>query len=345
MERAFNHRASGNSLDQVAFVVPEPTPDQVEGWSVGDLARSAGVSVRTLHHYDHIGLLVPADRSTAGHRRYSRSDVQRLYRILVLRSLGFDLPSIGQMLAGDSTPSLLETARWQLDNVSERIRATQALHAKLATLVTALEASQEPSTADLLHAMEATTMSVRLTENSLRTGSTDEASLGDRSRVSKTHPIIAAVGAVDELNSHIGLALGAGSISEPYAAWLAQVQNELFDVGADVCVPQSTADDKLRIRLTADYAERLERWCDEASEVLEPLDSFVVPGGPPAAGFLHVARTVCQRAERSVLAVEQVNPNVPLYLSRLSDLLFMLARIVAPNRPLWQPAITQVKAA
>ncbi len=184
-------------------------------------------------------------------------------------------------------------------------------------------------------------MTVRLSRIYTRGGDNGETSLGDGMRVRKTHPVIDAGGTVDELNSHIGLAVASGQVDDPYAGWLRRVQNELFDVGADITVPPSDRQTKRRLRLTAGYVSQLEQWCDQANEPLEPLDSFIVPGASPAEAQLHVARAVCRRAERRVLEVEGVNPEVVRYLNRLSDLLFLLARSVASDQPLWQPALTQ----
>jgi cob(I)alamin adenosyltransferase len=124
-------------------------------------------------------------------------------------------------------------------------------------------------------------------------------------------------------------------------AWLARIQNDLFDMGADLCVPEGG--DRDRLRVTAEQVTRLEGWCDEVNDTLEPLKSFVLPGGSAAAAALHLGRTVCRRAERSVIALadaEPVNAHVVEYLNRLSDLLFILARganAAADGDVLWVP--------
>ena len=166
-----------------------------------------------------------------------------------------------------------------------------------------------------------------------RSGDGGETSLGDGSRVAKTHPRIAAYGTVDELNSVLGLCL-LSELPADYAEWLSQVQNDLFDVGADLCVPEKPKSDQLELdpeplRVTPGQATRLEGWIDRANEKLEPLRSFVLPGGSPQSAHLHHARTVCRRGELAVqhlCEVECVNPAVLTYLNRLSDLLFVLAR-------------------
>ena len=182
-------------------------------------------------------------------------------------------------------------------------------------------------------------MTVNLTRIYTRLGDDGETHLGDMSRVCKDHPRIEAYGDVDELNAQLGVALNAHGLDAGHAAWLRRVQNDLFDVGADLSVPES--DERARLRVDPEQVTWLETACDEANENLEPLRSFVLPGGTPAAAQLHVCRTVCRRAERRVLAVTDANPEVLRYLNRLSDLLFILSRAAnvgaAAGEPLWEP--------
>jgi cob(I)alamin adenosyltransferase len=181
-------------------------------------------------------------------------------------------------------------------------------------------------------------VTVNLTKIYTRLGDSGETHLGDMSRVPKTHPRIEAYGDVDELNALLGLALATGGLDDRTAAWLRRVQNELFDVGADLSVPPGRDEERPRLRVTGDYVEWLEAACDEVNATLEPLKSFVLPGGTLAAAHLHVCRTVCRRAERRALLVEDANPEVVRYLNRLSDLLFILSRAAnAGDEPLWQP--------
>jgi cob(I)alamin adenosyltransferase len=174
---------------------------------------------------------------------------------------------------------------------------------------------------------------VRLTRIYTRGGDAGETSLGDGSRVSKLDPLVRAYGAVDELNSLVGWARVAAG------AQLDRVQNELFDLGADLSVPFEPEDGKLRV--TQAYVDRLEADCDEANAPLPELRSFVLPGGTEAASRLHVARAACRRAEREVIEAARarpVNPLAPVYLNRLSDLLFILARAAnGGDEPLWKP--------
>ena len=164
---------------------------------------------------------------------------------------------------------------------------------------------------------------VRLTSIYTGGGDKGETSLGDGSRVSKLDPRIVALGEVDELNSVVGWT-GAG---------LDRIQNELFDLGADLSVPGGD-----RLRIEQPYIDRLESEIDEVNSGLEPLKSFVLPGGTEMAARLYVARAVCRRAERAVLAVDGANPLAAIYLNRLSDLLFVLARRAnGGDEPLWRP--------
>src|SRR4249920_889261 len=184
---------------------------------------------------------------------------------------------------------------------------------------------------------------VRLTKIYTRGGDKGETSLGDGSRVSKLDPRVRAYGAVDELNALIGLAL-AGELPDSFRDPLEQIQNALFDLGADLSVPY--ADDDGRLRIEQRQIDELERLCDRFNADLPELKSFVLPGGTEAAARLHVARTVCRRAERDVLAAAaemSIDPLAPAYLNRLSDLLFILARAAnaGGDEPLWAPGASR----
>jgi cob(I)alamin adenosyltransferase len=194
-------------------------------------------------------------------------------------------------------------------------------------------------------------VTVNLTRIYTKLGDTGDTHLGDMSRVSKLHPRVEAYGTVDELNATLGVALLAPGMPPKFVEWLERVQNDLLDVGADLSVPapsdgapDATGKGQARLRVSADYAQWLEHVCDEVNEKLEPLRSFVIPGGAPAAAHLHVCRTVCRRAERRAIAVgEGCNPEVIRYLNRLSDMLFILSRAANDSRPesgpesLWAP--------
>ncbi len=182
---------------------------------------------------------------------------------------------------------------------------------------------------------------VRLTRIYTRGGDRGETSLGDGSRVSKLDCRIGAFGTVDELNAHIGVVL-AGDLPDEFGAVLGRIQNELFDVGADLSVPYGVGDGRLRV--TDERIADLERDCDRFNAALPELKSFVLPGGTDAAARLHVARAVCRRAEREALGTSEeveINVLVLVYLNRLSDLLFILARAAnaaqGRDEPLWRP--------
>jgi cob(I)alamin adenosyltransferase len=190
-------------------------------------------------------------------------------------------------------------------------------------------------------------MTINLTRIYTKLGDGGETHLGDMSRVSKLHPRVEAYGTVDELNATLGVALLQPGLPDKVIVWLQRVQNDLLDLGADLSVPGGPdADDgqadkvRPRLRVTAQYTEWLEGACDEVNATLAPLRSFVIPGGTPASAQLHVCRTVCRRAERRAIAVEEEgsNPEVVRYLNRLSDLLFILARATNEGaEPLWDP--------
>ncbi len=179
-----------------------------------------------------------------------------------------------------------------------------------------------------------------------KTGDHGDTALGDASRVPKNHPRVTAYGDVDELNAVLGLLL-AQQTDTAEAALLRSIQNDLFDVGADLCLPQEADEVTGRhLRVQPVQAERLEQAIDRLNAGLAPLKSFILPGGSPLAAWCHLARTVCRRAERSVVTLAQtdtINPQVIIYLNRLSDLLFVLARVYneqGQKDVLWVPGKT-----
>lgn len=190
---------------------------------------------------------------------------------------------------------------------------------------------------------------VNLTRIYTRTGDDGTTSLGDMSRTGKNDPRLRAYADVDEANCVIGLALAAADLDPRIRELLMGIQNDLFDVGADLCTPVVDDPEHPPLRVTEDYVERLEKACDDYNATLEPLRSFVLPGGTPGAAHLHVARTVVRRAERSTWAALDayhggMNPTTAAYLNRLSDLLFILARVAnaqADGDVLWEPGLNQ----
>jgi len=198
---------------------------------------------------------------------------------------------------------------------------------------------------------------VRLTRIYTRTGDSGSTQLSDLSSVSKTDPRVEAYGDVDEANSVIGIALATGGVPDDVATVLRTVQNEMFDVGADLSNPLrliNSSNAPLELRVTQDYIDRLEAWCDQFGDPLPNLKSFILPGGSPAAAQLHLARTVVRRAERAAWLAVQVYGAEPIadaerpggvntlaitYLNRLSDLLFIMTRVVngTVGDVLWVP--------
>ena len=191
---------------------------------------------------------------------------------------------------------------------------------------------------------------VNLTRIYTRTGDDGTTSLGDMSRTGKNDPRLKAYADVDEANCTIGVILASCEVREDIAALLLSIQNDLFDVGADLCTPIKD-DETGTLRVTDSYIERLEAACDNYNEGLDPLRSFVLPGGTAAAAHMHVARTVSRRAERSTWAALDayhggMNPLTATYLNRLSDLLFILSRVAnhdSHGDVLWKPGGTNLQ--
>jgi len=179
-------------------------------------------------------------------------------------------------------------------------------------------------------------MAVHLTRIYTRTGDDGTTGLSDFSRVPKTDPRIAAYADTEECNAQLGVALALGDLADDVRRVVTIVQNDLFDVGADLATPVVPDPKYPPLRVTPDYITRLEGWCDEFNARLSKLDSFILPGGTPGAALLHVARVVCRRAERSAWAAIAADPDgtnvlTATYLNRLSDLLFILCRIANPD--------------
>ena len=190
---------------------------------------------------------------------------------------------------------------------------------------------------------------VNLTRIYTRTGDDGTTALGDMSRVGKNDLRLQAYADTDEANSSLGVALALGGLSDDVAALLTRIQNELFDVGADLCTPVVPDPEFPPLRVEPAYVEALEAACDRYNEDLAALRSFVLPGGTPGSALLHVSRTIVRRAERSTWAAleehgDAMNPLTATYLNRLSDLLFILARhanLAAGGDVLWQPGATR----
>jgi cob(I)alamin adenosyltransferase len=186
-------------------------------------------------------------------------------------------------------------------------------------------------------------MAVHLTRIYTRTGDDGTTGMSDFSRVSKNDTRLVAYADCDEANAAIGVAIALGQPTQELAAVLQQVQNDLFDAGADLSTPVVEHPEHPPLRITQDYVDRLEAWCDQFNAELAPLKSFVLPGGSPLSALLHVARTVTRRAERSAWAAVEAHADTvsvlpAKYLNRLSDLLFILTRTANPGGDvLWRP--------
>ncbi|KLO27607.1 Cob(I)yrinic acid a,c-diamide adenosyltransferase [Mycolicibacter heraklionensis] len=186
-------------------------------------------------------------------------------------------------------------------------------------------------------------MAVHITRVYTRTGDDGTTGLSDFSRVPKTDPRLVAYADVEEANAAIGVAIALGKPNDPVNTTLLRIQNDLFDAGADLATPVAENPKYPPLRITADYVDRVEAWCDEYNEQLPPLNSFILPGGSPLSALLHVARTAVRRAERSAWAALDAYPDgvsvLPAkYLNRLSDLMFVLCRVAnAGGDVLWKP--------
>ncbi|EHB46966.1 ATP/cobalamin adenosyltransferase [Mycolicibacterium rhodesiae JS60] len=186
-------------------------------------------------------------------------------------------------------------------------------------------------------------MAVHLTRIYTRTGDDGTSGLSDFSRVEKNDPRLVAYADCDEANAAIGVALALGAPGDDLRKVLLQIQNDLFDAGADLSTPVAENPEYPPLRITPPYIERLEAWCDHYNEALPALNSFILPGGTALSALLHVARTVTRRAERSAWVAVKANPDTvsalpARYLNRLSDLLFILSRVANPDGDvLWQP--------
>jgi cob(I)alamin adenosyltransferase len=186
-------------------------------------------------------------------------------------------------------------------------------------------------------------MAVHLTRIYTRTGDDGTTGLSDFSRISKNDTRLAAYADCDEANAAIGVAIALGEPDEQVTKVLRQIQNDLFDAGADLSTPVVEAPEHPPLRITQSYVDRLEAWCDEYNDALPALNSFILPGGSALSALLHVARTVARRAERSAWGAVDAHPDTvsalpAKYLNRLSDLLFILSRVANPDGDvLWKP--------
>ena len=313
--------------------------------SIGQLAEHAGVSVRALRYYEDQELLAPSSRTAAGHRRYDDRSINDLYRVLALRRLGLSLAEIRTVAKGSET-SLLEIARHHLEAVTAELVAATALRDRLRDLL-----DRGANTNSSFNTLEVVAMTVRLDQITTRAGDDGDTALASGPRVSKASARVAALGTVDELNAALGVALAQIDTVEGDRPRLARIQQQLFELGADVAHPGAPPP---QARVDEADIEALESVVTAGSAGLAPLASFVVPGGGPYAVHLHQCRAICRRAERDVvaaLAEEKTHEEghagtstATRYLNRLSDALFVLARHAAERsdrgHQLWEPRPT-----
>ena len=360
-------RASGIRVEPDAGGGPSLKRVTEERWvGIGELARVTGTTVRAVRYYEQVGLLARPSRSSGGHRRYHSEERTRLLQILALRDLDVPLGRIRDIVQGRDPSALLAVLRDHRDVLVERREALADALIKLDRLLASSPASDSaPSEswdeATAFTLMEGIAMSIALTRIYTRTGDDGTTGLAGTERVSKTDPVIEVIGAVDELCAAIGMAIPHAT--PPIRSTLRRIQNELFDVGADLATPDHddaadrapVQDDQTfvgggtpvpsgdaegaAIRIGSAYVGRLEAECDTFNEHLPSLRSFVLPGHSSPGSELHFARAVCRRAERRAWAADdQISPLIPHYLNRLSDLLFILARASTPGpEPLWAP--------
>lgn len=295
-----------------------------ETWTIGELAAAAGVTARTIRHYEAEGLLSP-ERTEAGHRRFDATAAGRLYEIVALRSVGLGLPEVRAVLTSDDSDEALRAiARRQLADLDEREQATRTLRSRLEEL-----AATDPPTPTL--ALEATAMTIALDRITTRQGDDGTTSLAGTGRLAKDDARVEALGAIDELNAQLGLAVWHHDARATHRAALVEAQHRLFDIGGALARPESPAE-----VVTDDDVRALEAVIEALVAEQAPLTSFVLPGGGPYAAQLHATRTACRTAERRVVALAEGSGSAVRYLNRLSDLLFVLARDAAEDDVLWE---------
>jgi cob(I)alamin adenosyltransferase len=306
--------------------------------TIGELAEAVGVTVRTIRHYEAVGLLPTAQRSDGGHRRYDEHAVDRMRRILVLRELGFGLEPIRRILSSESRSDLIEAARRQLERTEVEIELARRLRERLRRVLALLGGMDEEPIERLIDEMEVSDMTLKLDRIYTGLGDAGETDLADATRVRKTDAHVEAGGALDELRAQVGAVLAGFDLPDRERSWLKRIENDLMDVGSDLSTPFTEGEDRSRPRLGTEYIDWVEDACDRANTPLDALDSFVAWFDSPLAAQLDVCRAVCRRAERRAVAVADVNPQIIRYLNRLSDLLFILSRRTADGREaLWEP--------
>lgn len=304
---------------------------------IGEAARHLGTTPRALRHYESLGLLTPPELSSGGHRRYSPDSISQARKVLALRALGVPLTDIGAVLDGDNPAGVAAILHSQATRLTDEIVQLTSLHERvIAALATSMsQPLSDPARLPLLDLLEDLAMNIQLTRIYTKTGDDGTTGLGRGTRVEKTDPRLEVGGDLDELLSAVGLAVAAPDAA--HVTLLRQIQNDLFDLGAVAATEHDAAP------LSAKYTARLEGACDEINAQLQPLTSFVLPGGSGYTAALHLARAICRRAERHAWALPGIDQEICRYLNRLSDLLFILARSAeTATEATWVPAASTV---
>jgi len=272
---------------------------------IGDAARALGTTGRALRYYEQRGLVRPAEVGASGHRRYDELALRRARRVLALRELGLSLASIGKVLAGAGPDELTPVLTAQAERVDAELSELTSLRTRIADLLTAASADQPgtdaaapPSrTEETLTLLEELAMKIVLSRIYTRTGDDGTTALAGGTRVDKTDIRPEVMGDADELVSAIGVAIAA--LGSRHAEVLRSIQNDLFDLGADLgSTGKRASGDDAEPLVGAAYIMRLEQACDEVNAHLDPPASFLLPGTSAGSAALHHTRAICRRAER-----------------------------------------------
>jgi cob(I)alamin adenosyltransferase len=302
---------------------------------IGAAARLLGTTERALRYYQQRGLMPPVEVSISGHRRYNELALRHARRVLALRKLGLSLSTVGKLLDGDGADDITTVLTEQAQRLDAELNELGALRNRITELLAA--ATPTNNTDEALDLLEDLAMKIVLTRIYTRTGDDGTTALAGGTRVDKTDARLEVMGDVDELVSALGVALAASS--GQHATLLRSVQNDLFDLGADIAatgIPRATNSPEPLVDAT--YVDRLEKACDETNARLDPPASFVLPGSNPCSAAIHQARAICRRAERHSWAARAMADDGRHYLNRLSDLLFILARATETKpEPTWAP--------
>lgn len=318
---------------------------------IGAAARTLGTTQRTLRYYEQRGLLLPVEVRAGGHRRYDGLALGRARRVLALRALGLSLATIGEVLRGDSQDDITAALTDQARRLDAELGELTSLRSRIAKVLAAVPVTdpvtnktvRTHTTDEALNLLEELAMRIVLSRIYTRTGDDGTTALAGGIRVDKSDPRLEVLGDVDELVCALGVAIAAPGSGGQHDEELRGIQNDLFDLGADLAATASSGTSENATPLVgAAYITRLEQACDRANAHLDPPASFVLPGSNAASAALHHARAICRRAERHSWIVPELPEQCHRYLNRLSDLLFILARAAETGaEPTWTPTMHQ----